>query len=90
MGIFATFQAVWTACCGLIKALNEGSSGGAYGIKREFRDASGLSAAIGSPYRYESLSNMLWLKSKQHLEHFSWDKAARKVKALYYEVIGKE
>ena len=61
-----------------------------HAIKVDFWDTKALAAAICSVCRYESLSNVLRQKSKQHLKHLSWDKAATQVKALYYEVIGKK
>lgn len=61
-----------------------------HAIKVDFWDTRALAAAICSVCRYESLSSVLRLKSKQHLKHLSWNKAAQQVKALYYEAIAKE
>jgi glycosyltransferase involved in cell wall biosynthesis len=60
-----------------------------HAIKVDFWDVKALAAAICSVLRYESLSQVLRQNSRQHIQHLTWDKAARNVKALYHEFTGK-
>lgn len=61
-----------------------------HAMKVDFWDTKALAAAICSVLRYESLSVVLRQKSKQQIEHLTWDKAARDVKELYHELIGNK
>lgn len=57
-----------------------------HAIKVDFWDVNALAAAICSVLRYESLSHVLRQKSKEHIQHLTWDKAASDVKSLYHEL----
>lgn len=57
-----------------------------HAITVDFWDVKALAAAICSVLRYDSLSRTLRQNSKKHIEHLTWDKAARDVKAVYDEV----
>lgn len=61
-----------------------------HAIKVDFWDVKALAAAICSVLRYESLSQVLRQNSRQHIQHLTWDKAARNVKALYHELTGNQ
>ena len=61
-----------------------------HAIKVDFWDVKALAGAICSVLRYESLSHVLRQNSKQHIQHLTWNKAARNVKALYNELTGKK
>jgi glycogen synthase len=56
-----------------------------HAIKVDFWDVKSLAAAICSVLKYESLSRALRQNGKKHIQHLTWDKAAREVKALYHE-----
>ena len=56
-----------------------------HAIKVDFWDIKALAAAICSVLRYESLSHVLRQNSKKHIQHLTWDKAAREIKDLYHE-----
>ena len=57
-----------------------------HAIKVDFWDIKSLSAAICSVLRYESLSQVLRQNGKKHIQHLTWDKAAREVKEVYHEL----
>ena len=61
-----------------------------HAIKVDFWDTKAVAAAICSVLRYESLSLVLRQKSKQHIQHLTWDKAASEVKDLYHDLIRKK
>lgn len=61
-----------------------------HAIKVDFWDVKALAAAICSVLKYESLSHVLRQNGKKHIEHLTWDKAARDVKALYHECSNKK
>lgn len=61
-----------------------------HAIKVDFWNIDALAAAICSVLRYESLSEVLRQRSKEHIRHLTWDKAAWVVKALYHELELKE
>lgn len=61
-----------------------------HAIKVDFWDVKSLAAAICSVLKYESLSRVLRQNGKKHIEHLTWDKPARDVKALYHECSNKK
>ena len=60
-----------------------------HAIKVDFWDTQAVAAAICSVLRYESLSHVLRQNSQKHLKTLTWQKAAKEVKGVYYELTRK-
>jgi glycogen(starch) synthase len=58
-------------------------------LKVDFWDTDALTQSICSVLRFRSLANMLRMNSSQHVGSISWESAAKKVKRIYYETLGR-
>ncbi|WP_276374139.1 glycosyltransferase [Chryseolinea sp. H1M3-3] len=60
-----------------------------HAIKVDFWNTDALAEAICSVLKYKSLSKTLKKNSTNEIKNISWDKAAKKIKSLYYEFATK-
>lgn len=60
-----------------------------HAIKVDFWDTGSLAEAICSVLKYKGLSKTLRKNSSDEIKNISWDKAAQKIKTLYYELTNK-
>lgn len=57
-----------------------------HAIKVDFWETDALAEAIGNVLRYKSLANTLKKNGAEELKTITWDKAAKKITTLYYEL----
>ena len=55
-------------------------------IKVDFWDVDAMADAIYGVLNYNAIANLLKNRSKQEVNHLTWDKVATKVKEIYYQV----
>jgi glycogen(starch) synthase len=58
-------------------------------LKVDFWDTDAMSQSICSLLRFRSLSNTLRRKGAQRINSITWESAAKKVKRIYYETLGR-
>lgn len=55
-------------------------------IKVDFWDSVALADAIGGVLQYKSLASLMKRNGKNEIKKITWDKAAKKIKTLYYDL----
>lgn len=61
-----------------------------HAIKVDFWNSDALAEAICSVLRFKSLSNTLKANGAEEVKEITWDKAAKKLTKLYYDLISKQ
>lgn len=58
-----------------------------HALKVDFWNSTALANAISSVLKYESLSDTLIRNSVQHMKGITWNRAAKKLKTIYHELL---